>query len=65
MRALFARIGLITVGMAATEIGLAGGPGLAEVAASALVVFGLVVVVAGTAGFMVPLLSRTYIERMN
>lgn len=57
MRALLVRLALLTGGMAAIEIGLASGPAAAPLGVTALVVIGIVSLVAGSAGFMVPLFS--------
>ena len=58
MAAALLRIGLLSVGMAAIEIGL--GPALAEGSFAGwmlVLLVGLPLIVAGSAGFMVPLLG--------
>ena len=66
MGALLFRLGLLTVGMGVVEIGL--GPALVEgsLAGWALVLLvGLPLIVAGSAGFIVPLLGGTRPERIE
>ena len=65
-RILF-RLGLLVAGMAAIEIGLGDALVGGSLAAWALVVLvGLPLIIAGTAGFMVPLLgSRTQKDGVN
>lgn len=63
MRAILARIGLLTVGMAAIEIALAGDGGAGLLPTGALLVAGVAALVAGTASFIVPLLSGISNER--
>ncbi len=65
-RTLF-RLAMLVTGMAAVEIGLGNALVGGSLAAWALVVLvGLPLIIAGTAGFMVPLLgSRTQKDRLN
>lgn len=60
MAAILFRLGLLTGGMAALEIGLGNALAEGSVAAWALVLLvGLPLLVAGSAGFIVPLLGGT------
>jgi len=57
MARLLFRIILLAVGLGAVEIGLVGAVGSGAPLAWLAVVIGLLVIVAGSAGFMVPLLG--------
>ena len=57
MARLLIRIGLLAIGLGAVEMGLVGAVGSGAPLGWVTVVIGLLLIVAGSAGFMVPLLG--------
>jgi hypothetical protein len=58
MRAVVARLLFLAMGLAAMEIAVGGAPGTTPILVASLLVIGFIGIVAGSAGFMVPLLGH-------
>jgi hypothetical protein len=58
MRAVAVRLLMLAAGMAAVEIAIGSTPGTPPIIVGLVLAIGLIGVVAGSAGFMVPLLGQ-------